>query len=119
MRWGCSTAGSPADTVVVVGAGPIGLAAITVARLFTPARVVAVDPAASRLEAASRFGADVTVRLGEGSPADVVGELTDALGADVAHRCGGRAGQLRDVYRPGPPGRSRCEHRRPRQTGNL
>src|SRR6478609_1641299 len=69
MRWGCSTAGSPADTVVVVGAGPIGLAAITAAR---------------RLEAASRFGADVTVRLGDGSPADVIAELSDGLGADVA-----------------------------------
>ena len=75
---------SPADTVVVVGAGPIGLAAITAARLFSPAHVVAVDPADSRLEAASRFGADVTVRLGDGSPADIIGELTEGLGADVA-----------------------------------
>ncbi|MFF0772742.1 alcohol dehydrogenase catalytic domain-containing protein [Nonomuraea wenchangensis] len=47
----------PGDSVVVVGAGPIGLAAITTARLFTPSHIVAVDLAASRLEAAKRLGA--------------------------------------------------------------
>src|SRR5690606_21831864 len=42
----------PGDVVVVVGAGPIGLAAITGARLYSPSHVVAVDLADSRLEAA-------------------------------------------------------------------
>ena len=49
---------SPGDTVAVVGAGPIGLAAIQTARLFSPARVIAIDLAESRLEAAKLFGAD-------------------------------------------------------------
>lgn len=51
----------PGDVVAVVGAGPVGLAAIMGARLFSPAHVVAIDPAASRREAAKGFGADVTV----------------------------------------------------------
>ena len=39
---------SPGDTVVVVGAGPIGLAALITARLFSPSRIILVDPAESR-----------------------------------------------------------------------
>ncbi|HEU5484820.1 MAG TPA: alcohol dehydrogenase catalytic domain-containing protein, partial [Microlunatus sp.] len=50
----------PGDTVVVVGAGPIGLAAITAASLFSPGHVMAVDLAESRLEAAKQFGAHTT-----------------------------------------------------------
>ena len=38
------------DTVAVVGAGPIGLAAIMTAKLYTPARIVAIDLADARLE---------------------------------------------------------------------
>jgi len=73
---------SPADTVAVVGAGPIGLAAIKTARLFSPARVIAVDLAESRLEAAKLFGADTSV-LASADPEGVVNELTEGLGADV------------------------------------
>lgn len=73
----------PGDTVVIVGAGPIGLAAITTAQLFTPAHIVVVDLAPARLEAAKRLGADVTVGAGD-DPAAAVGDLTGGLGADVA-----------------------------------
>src|SRR6185312_12400820 len=52
------------DTVVVVGAGPIGLATVMTAKLYTPARIVAVDLADSRLEKALQFGADVIVNSG-------------------------------------------------------
>ncbi|SCL47281.1 zinc-dependent alcohol dehydrogenase family protein [Micromonospora chersina] len=73
----------PGDTVVVVGAGPIGLAAIQTARLYSPAHIVAVDKAQSRLDAAKRFGADLTV-LADDDPLEVVRSVTDGLGADVA-----------------------------------
>ncbi|MCX4741177.1 zinc-dependent alcohol dehydrogenase family protein [Streptomyces antibioticus] len=72
----------PGDTVAVVGAGPIGLAAIATARLFSPERIVAVDLAASRLEAAKQFGADAVADAAE-DPAQLVADLTDGLGADV------------------------------------
>ncbi|MEU9891049.1 zinc-dependent alcohol dehydrogenase family protein [Sphaerisporangium sp. NPDC051017] len=73
---------SPGDTVVVVGAGPIGLAAIRTVRLFTPSRVIAIDKAEPRLQAAKRFGADITITP-EDDPLEVVHSLTDGLGADV------------------------------------
>ncbi|MEW2582958.1 zinc-dependent alcohol dehydrogenase family protein [Streptomyces virginiae] len=72
----------PGDTVVVVGAGPIGLAAIATARLYSPYRTVAVDLAESRLAAARELGADATVSAQE-EPERLVEDLTDGLGADV------------------------------------
>ena len=75
---------APGDVVAVVGAGPIGLAAIMGARLFSPAHIVAIDKADSRLEAAKQFGADVTVNNDREDPGQVIRALTDGLGADVA-----------------------------------
>ncbi|HEY5202284.1 MAG TPA: zinc-dependent alcohol dehydrogenase family protein [Acidothermaceae bacterium] len=73
----------PGDVVAVVGAGPIGLSAITGARLFSPSLVVAIDLAATRLDAAKVFGADVVVNNGEQDPIAAVRDLTGGLGADV------------------------------------
>ncbi|HVW46613.1 MAG TPA: zinc-dependent alcohol dehydrogenase family protein [Solirubrobacterales bacterium] len=75
---------SPGDTVAIVGAGPIGLAAILTATLYTPGRIVAIDLADSRLESARRFGADATINNGGQDPVAAVMEMTDGLGADVA-----------------------------------
>jgi alcohol dehydrogenase len=75
---------APGDTVAIVGAGPIGLAAILTAKLYTPGRIVAIDLAESRLESARRFGADITIDNGTEDAVAKVMELTDGLGADVA-----------------------------------
>ncbi|MEJ3748931.1 zinc-dependent alcohol dehydrogenase family protein [Actinomycetes bacterium KLBMP 9797] len=72
----------PGDTVVVVGVGPIGLAAILTARLYSPSHIVAIDKAESRLQAAKQFGADVAVKPDD-DPLEVVQALTGGLGADV------------------------------------
>ena len=73
----------PGDTVAVVGSGPIGLAAILTAQLFSPSEVVSIDIAESRLEAAKRFGAGVVVNAREDDPEARVREVTDGLGADT------------------------------------
>ena len=72
----------PGDVVAVVGAGPIGLAAMKGARLFSASHVIAIDPARSRLEAAKGFGADRGLTLDE-DPVAAVQEITGGLGADV------------------------------------
>jgi alcohol dehydrogenase len=74
----------PGDTVAIVGAGPIGLAAIMTGKLFTPAKIVAIDLADARLEKAVEFGADVTINNGRDDAVAKMMELTDGLGADVA-----------------------------------
>ena len=73
----------PGDVVAIIGAGPIGLAAIMTAQLFSPSHIVAIDLADSRLEAARKFGADTVVNNGRDDPAAVIADLTGGLGADV------------------------------------
>ena len=75
---------SPGDVVAVVGAGPIGLAAIMGARLYSPSHIVAIDKADTRLDAAKMFGADIVVNNDWEDAVEVVASLTDGLGADVA-----------------------------------
>jgi alcohol dehydrogenase len=74
----------PADTVVIVGVGPIGLACILGARLLSPSHIVAIDIASSRLDAAKQFGADIVINSRDTDPLAAVQELTGGLGADVA-----------------------------------
>jgi alcohol dehydrogenase len=74
----------PGDTVAIVGAGPIGLAVVLTAQLFTPAHVVAIDVDEGRLARARELGADVTINNGSGTALAAVMQLTDGLGADVA-----------------------------------
>lgn len=81
----------PADVVAVIGTGPIGLAAIMTAQLFSPSHIVAIDLADSRLEAARKFGADTVINSGRDDPALVIGDLTGGLGADVTMEAVGLA----------------------------
>ena len=74
----------PGNTVAVVGAGPVGLAAITGARLYTPSHIIAIDLADARLEAAIAFGADLTVNNARSDALAFVDDVTDGRGADVA-----------------------------------
>ena len=80
----------PGDVVAVVGSGPVGLAAIMGARLFSPSHIIAIDVADRRLEAAKQLGADVTVNNGVADPMAAVQSLTDGLGADVTFEAVGQ-----------------------------
>jgi len=74
----------PGDTVAIVGAGPIGLAAVLTAKLFTPGRIVVIDPAKPRLEKALELGADVAIDNSTENAVERIMDLTGGLGADVA-----------------------------------
>jgi alcohol dehydrogenase len=75
----------PGDVVVVVGAGPVGLAAIQTASLAGAARIIALETADTRREHSRRFGADVAIDAADPDAEDQVMALTDGgLGADVA-----------------------------------
>jgi alcohol dehydrogenase len=94
----------PGDVVGIVGAGPIGLAAVLTAKLFTPSHIVVVDVAESRLEAARKFGADIVVNSAERRPREVIDDLTDGLGADVCMEAVGLPETFElavDLVRPG------------------
>jgi alcohol dehydrogenase len=95
---------SPGDVVAIVGAGPIGLAAILTATLYTPGTIVAIDLADSRLESARRFGADLTINNGREDAVATIMELTGGLGADTAFEAVGVPQTFElatDLVRPG------------------
>ena len=73
----------PGDTVAVVGAGAVGLAAILTTGLWGASKVIAVDTNKFRLGTALEFGATDIVEAGATTREDVIG-LTDGLGVDVA-----------------------------------
>ena len=74
----------PGDVVAVIGAGPVGLAAMTTAALYGPSRVIAIDIDANRVEQAKRFGASDGVVSSDSDWKEQVIALTDGLGVDVA-----------------------------------
>jgi alcohol dehydrogenase len=74
---------TPGDTVAIVGAGPIGLAAVATARLLSPALVVVIDKDEARLRAAKQLGADLTLSA-ETDVVSAVRDVTGGLGVDAA-----------------------------------
>jgi S-(hydroxymethyl)glutathione dehydrogenase/alcohol dehydrogenase len=72
------------ETVVVVGCGGVGLAAIQGARLAGASRIIAADRVASQLNAAKRNGATDVVDTSSTDLPAAVRELTDGIGADHA-----------------------------------
>jgi threonine dehydrogenase-like Zn-dependent dehydrogenase len=81
------------DTVVVQGAGPVGMASLAVAKSAGASRVIVIGGPAHRLEMARRFGADETIDLSEIKTPEArlqrVRELTRGYGADVVLECVG------------------------------
>ncbi|CVK86305.1 probable zinc-binding oxidoreductase [Fusarium mangiferae] len=72
----------PGGTVVVVGAGPVGLAAIITAQLYSPSRIIAVDMDNARLDVAKKLGATESVVSDPDAVAQVM-KLTDGKGCDT------------------------------------
>lgn len=71
------------DTVVIIGAGPIGCMIIGVARMMGATKIIVVQRSRPRLEMAKKFGADVYICSQEEDSVSRVLEETDNLGADV------------------------------------
>ena len=73
----------PGGSVAIVGAGPIGLAALLTAQFYSPAEIVMVDLDENRLSVATRFGATKTIGAGGKDVARQVLALTGGKGADT------------------------------------
>jgi alcohol dehydrogenase len=74
----------PGDVVAVIGAGPVGLAAMMTAGLYGASRIIAVDLDDNRVEQAKGFGATDAVNSGSAGWKDEVLAMTDGMGVDVA-----------------------------------
>jgi threonine dehydrogenase-like Zn-dependent dehydrogenase len=71
------------DVVVIAGMGPIGLCMLQVARLKSPALLIALDLQEHRFQLAREFGADMALNPAEEDVIQRVLELTDGYGCDV------------------------------------
>ena len=74
----------PGSTVAIVGVGPIGLAALLTAQLYSPAEILVIDLDDNRLEVAKRFGATAAINSTDGKARDTVMKLTGGRGVDTA-----------------------------------
>jgi alcohol dehydrogenase len=74
----------PGDTVAIVGAGPVGMAALLTAQFFSPARLIMIDMDANRLAVARQFGATDTIEVGQQDAVKTVMDLTGGAGVEVA-----------------------------------
>src|SRR5579872_4645230 len=75
---------APGSTVAIVGAGPIGLAALLTAQFYSPAQIIMIDLDDNRLEVARRFGATACIDIGHADPVSEVMKLTEQTGVDCA-----------------------------------
>ncbi|MBC7625527.1 MAG: zinc-dependent alcohol dehydrogenase family protein [Aeromicrobium sp.] len=72
------------STVAIVGSGPIGLAALLTAQLYSPSDIIMIDVDDNRLAVAKTFGATATVNSADGTATEQVMKLTGGRGVDTA-----------------------------------
>ncbi len=75
---------SPGDTIAIVGAGPVGLAALLTAQFYTPAEIIMIDKDDNRLAVAKKFGATKTINSANENAVDKIMTLTGKKGVDCA-----------------------------------
>jgi alcohol dehydrogenase len=74
----------PGSIVAIVGAGPVGLAALLTAQFFSPAEIIMIDLDDNRLEMAKHFGATTGINSADGKAVETVMKMTDKRGVDTA-----------------------------------
>ena len=74
----------PGATLAIVGAGPIGLAALLTAQFYSPGEIIMIDLDDNRLEIAKRFGATQTINSSNGKAVETLMALTEGRGVDTA-----------------------------------
>ena len=74
----------PGDTVAIVGAGPIGLAAWLTARFYAPSDIIMIDVNEGRLDIAKKLGATMLIDSSYGHVVEKAMAMTHGRGVDVA-----------------------------------
>jgi alcohol dehydrogenase len=95
---------APGSSVAIVGGGPIGLAALLTAQLYSPAVIIVVDLDEGRLAVARQFGATHTLNSAAGDTAAKVLALTEGRGVDTAIEAAGVPATFllcQDIVAPG------------------
>ena len=92
------------DSVVIFAQGPIGLCATAGAKMKGASLIIAVDGICTRLEAAKKLGADVTIDYTKTEPLAEIMRLTNGRGVDVAIEALGTQQTFENCLRALKPG---------------
>lgn len=108
--WAASIAEiKPADTVVVLGAGPTGLCTLECVKLYGPEKVIVVDTMEERLELAKEHGvADITINPLKENVEEIILAHTQGRGADVVLEVAGGANTFETAWRVARPNAIVC-----------
>lgn len=79
----------PDNTVVIIGAGMIGLCTVQVLKAFGVNQVIVSEPREKRLKLAKESGASLVVDAGREDIVSIVNEVTSGKGADIVFECAG------------------------------
>jgi alcohol dehydrogenase len=74
----------PGDSIAIVGAGPVGTAALLTSQFYSPAEIIVIDVDDNRLNVAKTFGATQTINSSDGKAVEKLMKLTNGNGVDVA-----------------------------------
>lgn len=74
----------PGSTIAIIGAGPVGLAALLTAQFYSPAEIIVIDLDDNRLAVAKRFGATSVINSADGKALETVMKITGDRGVDTA-----------------------------------
>jgi len=102
----------PGDTVTIIGAGPVGLAALLTAQFYAPAVIIVIDLDDNRLEVAKQFGATMLINSADGRAVEKIMALTGGRGVEVAIEAVGVCGDVRPLPGNHRSGRAHRQHRR-------
>jgi alcohol dehydrogenase len=94
----------PGNAVAIVGAGPIGLAALLTAQFYSPAEIIMIDFDDNRLQVSKRLGATATINATYGKVPETVMKMTGGRGVDTAIEAVGMPASFatcEDIVAPG------------------
>jgi alcohol dehydrogenase len=74
----------PGDTIAIVGAGPVGMAALLTSQFYTPAEIIVIDQDDNRLKVAKTFGATHVINSSSENAVEKIMALTNGRGVDTA-----------------------------------
>jgi alcohol dehydrogenase len=94
----------PGSVVAIFGAGPVGLCAVAVARLYGASQIIAVDMEDYRLDMATRLGADTVINFTKENPVTRIKKITDGWGADLVIEAVGSSEALTNCLASVAPG---------------
>jgi alcohol dehydrogenase len=103
----------PGSAVAIVGAGPIGLAALLTAQFYSPAEIIIIDLDDNRLDIAKRFGATAIINNADGKAVESIMQMTGARGVDTAIEAVGIPATFELCEKNRGAGRHHRQHRSP------